>query len=219
MIFRHVSLDRELNFSNFGNIIIESPEFFRKFIQDLSSDKNEHQFSFTANSKVDTSLNYDFITNPCELNFNNKKVLSSLLDRLSTAIVSENFYLDFNELVTKLQKIISTAIDEQQFSFDVSLGNPAPSAIVKIFSPQIENPTEDFVLNLYQYLEIMTELTDTKIFIFLGLSSFLDISELNDLISFCDAREISLLSIESSDRFTNKISCPKLIIDADFCIL
>lgn len=66
----------------------------------------------------------------------------------------------------------------------------------------------------------MTELTDAKLFIFLGLENFLEQDETSELIKFCQNHEIHVLCIDTSEKYKGDDGqYRKIIIDHDFCII
>lgn len=134
-------------------------------------------------------------------------------------VVSESFYLDFNQNIANLERFLTKAIYEEQFTFDVSLSEPSAENLVKLLNPKINQSSVEYLETLYQYLEAITELTEMKLFIILGLSNFFNLQEYQDISNFCNNHEIPVFSIETSNNFAKELVCPKIIVDEDFCII
>lgn len=219
MIFRHLSIDKELQFTNFAKIVIENPTFYRDLAQDFLSE-NEHKYSIESEVGKINYDNIDFIDSPVRLDFNNRQAISALSKKVVLGAISENFYLETEKISADIKNLFLRIIDSEQFNFEIDLGDPSAENLVKILSPEIIVDQNDFFGKICQYLEVMTELVGKKVFVFLGLENFLENDEFFEFIKFCQNHELHVLSIETLEKFHGDENLyTKIIIDADLCVI
>ena len=222
MIFSHQTLTKTLSWSDTSHIcelIIESPRFLREFLAALARREDEEKFSFIRDGKkLSLKDDVDIIFNPLKLEFNNKKALTVLLKMLVKTSLSEDFYESTNRFKTNIIKYLGKLTDVEDYSFEVDSEDFNLDVIAKAINLHIIGDEDDFVELLTDYMSMMTELLDTKLFIFINLRTFLEDNELKRLIHNIDNHEFDILLVESQPENVD-YRFEKIIIDHDLCEL
>lgn len=221
MIFRHQLLNRQLEWSeniHCCELVVESPHFLRRLIRDLNGDGGDGRVSITDEGE---SLKFrrelDLIFNPLKLDFNDRRVTTTLLKMLVKTSLSEDFYSSTNILKAKILKYLDEIVDAEDFTFEVSSTDDfSIDAIAKATNLHIVGDEDDFVTLLIDYLAMMTELAEIKIFVFINLRSLLSRDE---LLRFCheiDNHQVNILLIENHD-YGKMEHIERILIDRDDC--
>jgi len=220
MILRHLDLQQELEWNESRHVcelVVENPNFFREIIKDLTISEEEKEISITDGGQ---SLNFDkdvdVIFNPTRLDFNSKRAITTLLKLLVKTSVSEDFYFTTNKLKTKIVKYFSTIIDAGDFEFEVSADDFTMDSIAKAISIHIVGDEDDFVELLTDYVSMMAELANIKLFVFVNLRAFVSHTELERFKHNLDNHQINTLLLESVGKEPiNEVS--RLTVDGDLC--
>ena len=222
MIFSHQLLNKELRWSNNNHIselVIESPLFYRKILSVFAKRENDGTFTFSENStQLSLKDDIDVIFNPLKLEFNNKKALTVLLKMLVKTSLSEDFYNSTNRFKTNVVKYINKLIDTEDYVFEVDSEDFNVDAIAKSINLHIIGDEDDFVELLIDYMAMMADLLNTKLFVFVNLRTFLTDSEFKRLVHDVDNHQFNLLLVENSAR-NDGFHFDKIIIDEDLCEL
>lgn len=199
-----------------NELVIESPTLFRKVVKNFSIDLNESNY-FTESGKQLNSKYIDFISNPFQLNFNNKKAITTLLKLLVKQSTSESFYNETNSFKSYIIKYLDELIYAENFNFEVE-SDPDFSidAIAKAINIHIVGDEDNFVDLLVDYLGMMAELSDIKLFAFLNLRAFLESEDLDVLLKSINNHQLDVLFIESQQQDVIP-NTGRLIIDKDLC--
>ena len=199
-----------------NELIIESPTFYRQIIKNLSASLDDCNY-FTLDGKTLRAKHIDFISNPFLLNFNDKKVITTLLKLLVKQSTSESFYNETNSFKSYIIKYLDKLIYAENFNFEVETDPDfSIDSIAKAVNIHIVGDEDNFIELLTDYLDMMTELSDIKLFVFMNLRAFLEKEDMELLIKNINNHQLDLLLIESQQK--SKISSSnQLIIDKDLC--
>ena len=199
-----------------NELIIESPTFYRQIIKNLSASLDDCNY-FTLDGKTLRAKHIDFISNPFLLNFNDKKVITTLLKLLVKQSTSESFYNETNSFKSYIIKYLDELIYAENFNFEVETDPDfSIDSIAKAVNIHIVGDEDNFIELLTDYLDMMTELSDIKLFVFMNLRAFLEKEDMELLIKNINNHQLDLLLIESQQK--SKISSSnQLIIDKDLC--
>lgn len=221
MIFRHQLLNRELEWTETAHcceLVIESPHFLRRLMKDFNYPSDSSHIAIIEQGKVlKFEKDIDFITNPLHLDFNNRRVTTTLLKMLVKTSLSEDFYMPTNSFKAKIVKYLDQIVDAENFNFEVSAADDFTiDSIAKAADLHIVDDEDDFVTLLTDYLSMMSELANIKIFVFVNLRSLLSHDE---LLRFChdlDNHQIDVLLIENHD-YGKFSGISRILIDHDDC--
>ena len=221
MRMTHEELNKELEWNeneHLAEFIIESPIFFRSIIRDLGKIDEDGKMHFTQEGKVIASKDIEIVFNPLNLDFNNRRVITTLLKMVLKTSLSEDFYLPTNNLKTNIIKYLSEIVDSREFNFEVETDEFTIESIAKATNLHVVGDEDDFVELITDYMAMMTELIETKLFIFINLRSFMNEDETKRLVKNILNHQFNVFLIENQNR--EKIeNGSRIIIDKDLCEL
>lgn len=220
MILRHLNLEQSLEWTDAQHIcelIIESPSFLREVVKDLTISEEEKEISISSDGKaLNFDKDVDTIFNPLKLDFNSKRAMTTLLKLLLKTSVSEDFYLTTNKLKTKIIKYFSEIVDASDFEFEVTTDEFTMDSVAKAVSIHIVGDEDNFVELLTDYVSMMVELANIKLFVFVNLRCFLSDEELGCFCHNLNNHQIDILLLEGvAKKKLDGIS--RLVVDKDLC--
>lgn len=220
MILHHLDLERELEWTNACHLcefVIESPQFLREIIKDITISEEPKELSISNDGKVlDFDKDCDVIFNPLRLDFNNKRAMTTLLKLLARTSMSEDFYMSTNDMKSKIVKYFGEIIDSENFEFEVLTDDFTMDAIAKAISIHIVGDEDDFVELLTDYVSMMSDLVSMKLFIFMNLRSLVSDDELLRFKHNLENHQINALLLEGNAHpYIENI--PRLTVDIDEC--
>ncbi len=220
MILHHLDLERELEWTDTQHLcelVIENPSFLREVIKDLTISEEEKEISVSVGGKtLNFDKDVDVIFNPLKLDFNSKRAITTLLKLLLKTSLSEDFYLTTNKLKTKIVKYFSEIVDAGDFEFEVSADDFTMDSIAKAVSIHIVGDEDDFIELLTDYVSMMVELANIKLFVFVNLRSFVSDADIERFHYNLDNHQIDVLLLEGSSRGAlDHVS--RLVVDRDLC--
>lgn len=214
----HPLINSEIEFCyNSPNVwAIENPKMLVSIVEqlDMAMDGMEYELRFLEDNKIlkDTSK-ICFIKNIFELDFNNKKLQSALLKKLTSELLNHELILNevFLEGARTLEQAISTLDTTVTINSTLDI-----TTFLKCYAPSIEKEYDSMLERLVAYINVMVEFADLKCLIFLNLQSYLTKKEMELLYEHSRYKEVALLFIESAHRY--KLGDEKcVIIDDDLC--
>ena len=221
MILRHQLLNQQLEWTESNHcceLVIESPHFLRRIMRNFNQLDDAKNISIVEDGKMlKFERDIDFITNPLRLDFNNRRVTTTLLKMLVKTSLTEDFYMSTNTFKAKIIKYLDKIIDAEDFNFEVAAADDFTiDAIAKAVNLRIVGDEDDFVELLTDYLSMMAELAKIRLSVFINLRSLLSMDE---LLRFChelDNRQLDVLLIENHD-FGSFANIRRIIVDRDDC--
>ena len=223
MRFTYSKIEQYLEWGNgvsVNEIIIESPSILRDLLGDLVQDSSSKSANFLENGHLlEIKRDIDIIFNPFKLDFNNRRAMATLLKMLVKASISDGFYEETNQFKSRVLQYLDSIVDSENFIFEVGAKDDfSIDSIAKAVNLRIIGDNDDFCELLIDYMSMMVELSEVKMFIFVGLRPLLEDREFKQFIRNVEDRQINVLLIES--RISPKIKrCGRIIVDADFCEL
>lgn len=199
--------------------IIESPELFSKYVQELLGQINGGDGNFVLSStekELDISKMMEIIVNPFSININDKRVINKLYSELSQIAFDSENYLYTQSIWADIQKYFLSL--EQSSNYVLEMDSEINiTALFKALNMKLEIFADDFFEMLNQYIKIIAELLKKKIVVFINISSYLSMEQLEELLKNAAYNEIILLLIENhqKDYFIKDARC--IIIDKDGC--
>ena len=216
----HIGMDMQLEFDRdpVKEVIIESPDCFMLYIRELirQSEGEEGGFVLSEDDKIQNiSKCIDIIVNPFDVDINDKKILGKIYDQLKLAAYDERFYVHTQEMIRQVLSYIIDLINDSDFIMDIN-ADVDMSLLFKATGVKLECDEDDFLEKIFKYIELVTELLNKKLIIFVNLRNYINDNKYKEFIDMCRYKKLSVLLLESSKM--NRISCVKqYIIDKDRC--
>lgn len=201
-------------------IQIENKRCYRELLCEIFYQSNhtlEGRFLVTEEAKsFDLGKDVHIITDILSIDSNQRKIISKLYQRLEATAEENDFYLETQEVLSKIQKFISLLTDNEtvalNFKEEVSLQD-----LFKIADVKIESENSRLLEKLLDYLGIVQEFLKPKCIIVMGLKQFFEKEELEEIYKFAVYQEIQLVLIENVRDVENYEREEKVIIDEDLC--
>lgn len=211
---------QHMDFAQFNTyfLIVENSQEYLKVVKELYEEffcNIESAFVLSENSTIlnltkSGLLLYDYFN----FDINNKKLVSEINNRVINYISQQDFVQDFFDL-NKLYIDINDKIVEN-FDFKIEYDTDfSYDKFVKLSNYKIDSQSK-FADKLMSYIKLYSSLKNTKLVIFVGLSSFLSQQELNLFLKELEYLEISCLLIEPCQKY-NLNNVGRIIIDEDLC--
>lgn len=204
--------------SNFTEWILESPEIFSEYVQELNNQiaGEEGRFVLSENEKeLDLEKKAELIINPFGVDVNSRKILNKLYTELSELSKTEQMYTKTVELFQNMQEYMFEL--EQctdyilEFDHDLDM-----IALLKAMNIRYENKEVNQLERLIQYIKILSSAAGIRLFIFVNIRSYLSEEQMQEIVKELCYQEVHALFIENQQR-----SCMKggrqYIIDKDRC--
>ncbi len=201
------------------SLSIEKPELMCEFLKNLWNAINgkDNYIYFTEKDKrINLEKQAVFISNPFEVNINEKKILTHLYHDMveisfdegekTTASVNSEIVCWLDQLSKKLPYPINYALDID------------PIGLFKLYSVSIDDEAESLVEYLTNYIKLSHSILGITLFIFYHISDYLSEESLIGFIEMVQYEQVSVMFIENNVKY--KLKCVKyIIIDADNCVI
>lgn len=217
----HKDLEHQMNLSpDKGYIwIIESPECFREYIQNLYkaiTEGEESSFILSLKEKeLSFSKSVEIITDPFSIDLNDRRIQKKLYTELEKLAYGEMLYTQTQQVLSSFQEYFFKLEEESEYCLETDM-NIDIASIMKASGVRLAVFGDAFLEKLIQYIKVMAGLLEKKLIIFVNLCSYLNDAQLSQVLETASYNEIALLLIENHQKdFPDSLSY--YIIDKDGC--
>ncbi|QEN04726.1 type II-A CRISPR-associated protein Csn2 [Thiospirochaeta perfilievii] len=220
MISFKISNFDELQFNdNLITLEIHNKQLYRNIIESfkayVASTELKENIIFFENSKSVNWAKKIVICNPESIEYEMKNIQKKLI-----TIISEELYSDI-EFLSKLEVNYSTLIEQIEgkiIEHDIDLvinSDFTPDKFLKFVNLNIKLPDSGILSQLYQYVDVVTELNLYEVVVFTNIKLFLDSNELLELFKYIIYKKLNCILLEniSNDIIDYET---KLVIESDF---
>lgn len=204
--------------NDFTEWILESPPCFLRYLMELTAqcDGREGGFVLSENrNELDFSKNVTLITNILTLDINEKKFLNKLYAEMNLLAYSEQMFLQTQEMIQFVQNYILDM--QQRLDYDLEFSDSIDlTTLWKALGIKHEVPEEMILERIIRYMNTLTSLGGTKLFIFTHLRSYLTDLQMETLLHEARFHEWKILFIENYEKACMKGSF-RYMIDMDEC--
>ncbi len=217
----HSELEKQIIFSeNKINVLtVEHKKLFIQLIEEFLRQINGDEGSFILsenNKELEISKFCEMIIEPFNLDFNNKKIVNTIYSQLKNLTIDEFHYLETLNIKRDILKYIDTII----FDYDIPLevdNDFDITALFKALNIKVENENSSLLEKLINYISLLTDLTNIRLFILINIKQFFSYEELKSFYSFVNYTKVSVLLLETVFIEPKHESEQHYIIDADLC--
>lgn len=198
--------------------IIESPEYFLNFMQELMAQHRGEEGKFVLShegSILNISKSMEVIVDPLSININDKRILNKVYENIVEISREEGNYMDTQRIN---QTIFSYLLKlEAQCNYYIEMNREVDiSLLLKAAGAQLGIAGDSFLDALVRYIELVYELLHKKLIALINIRSYLSDSQMSELIKMMQYRKIPIWGIEN-----RKKGClsgmRQYIIDEDGC--
>ena len=200
------------------NIEIYNKKFFDRFIKDLNLIENGNNLEeITAfnkqNEEITLTNKIEILSDFLEFDLYNKKYSSDFQKYIVKNSEEKNIdkivkeYSKVYDSITNIVNLVDIPITiKNDFDFD---------SIIKSFKFEV-NFSDNLLNNLINLLEVKTNLSKEKIYIFINLKSYLNNEDLLEFYKYIYLKNINSIFIDTSKYADLNDYINKVIIDRDF---
>ena len=197
-LYKDFGLDFETDENCIDVISLESAAFFSEFFLELLTAERGEE-SHIILSECDKEINFarsaEIITDPYQLNLNNRKMLSQLYKN-TDEIVSQRYAVEKIEALCSLQKIFEEVSEKLDYpvAYDENLDF---SAILKAFDFRFDDTSfENPLSRTLQYMKLSRDLLGTKIFFLVRMKDWFPVEKLRAFYENVLYSKIQLILVE-----------------------
>ena len=204
--------------SAFSEWIIESPELFAEYVQELymQCENDEGRFVLSEEeNEINLSKVSEIIMNPLGLELNQKKIINKLYSELVKTSMSEVMYEKTAELTRYIANYIMDLEDNVDYTVQFS-DRLDVSILLKDMDVKYEETEESLLEHLIRYIKLVVSLLNVRLIILVNIRSYLNDRQFDELIQEIKYQEIKALFIENQERGCAKGGV-RYLIDKDGC--
>ena len=199
------------------NIVIENATALSSVMESLYGQINGMEGDFIlseAEQILPLPKNIVLISNPFEINCNDKKILNKLYQELQTNMQEQafDFFNDLNcNIINFLDLVINTVPYNLESSFESDF-----IGLLKLYDVKICVNADSLLEKIIDYIRAIKNICGIQVIAFLNLKQFLTVEELQQLYEFCFYEKVHIIIIGGVQ--TKLLPVEKsLIIDKDLC--
>ena len=214
----HVNMERKLDDNVVTEWVIEAPEEFTRYVQELYMQCEGAAGDFVLSDgekELGITKNVEFLDSVLDLDVNERKILGKLYADLEQLAYSEKFVVRTQEMIQYLRTYIFELEQETDFMLDVDDGVDM-SAIFKGNGVKLETVETGILEKIVHYIKVVRLLLKKQVFVFVNVRSYLTVRQVEQLIKEAAYQEVQILLIENvmRDCVNSERRC---IIDSDKC--
>lgn len=209
----------ELKENTVNVLSVENPKAYSIILRDFWNQTQgmEGEILLSEGEKIYAmSKIMECVFNPFDIDCNDKKILNRLYQELKDYTVT-NLVEENAELNSCILQYMDKIVDGVPYALDYIVDFDIV-ALLKIYGVSIQTSGETLLENIVEYLRVMKQICGISCFVFVGLKSYLNESELKQLYEFSFYEKINIIIIEP-------IHTPTLmgekcwILDNDLCLI
>ena len=188
--------------SAFSEWIIESPELFAEYVQELymQCENDEGRFVLSEEeNEINLSKVSEIIMNPLGLELNQKKIINKLYSELVKTSMSEVMCEKTAELTRYIANYIMDLEDNADYTVQFS-DRLDVSILLKAMDVKYEETEESLLEHLIRYIKLVVSLLNVRLIILVNIRSYLNDTQFDELIQEIKYQEIKVLFIENQGR-------------------
>jgi CRISPR-associated protein Csn2 len=199
-------------------VCIENARYFSRIVEDLVRQRQTGTGPFVlsdGNEIYDLSKTAELILSPFLLDFENKKIQSTILKRLQQIANDEEFHES-----QEIRRLILQYLNRLTDRLDVDVSTSPEIDILQVVKLANVRPLVDedsLETRLLDYFSLLKDVLETKLIIAVNLRSYFSSESLQTFYETLLLKKTPLLLLENFTKY-GKIPCEDwLIVDEDLC--
>lgn len=200
-------------------LIIEDSKIFTEIVvglQELIKGEETKWVLSECGKVLKASCCCDLIIDYFNLDINQRKMISSLYEKLEMEIYSSDLLPMWNKMQSIMQNIVDQSIDRVGYNIiykDIDIKN-----CLKMLNASFEKCCDNSLECLLEYLELFHEVMGIDLFVLINVTTFFSKEELVYLYQQAEHKKYFLLLIDRDMREIDFSKENVLIIDKDACV-
>lgn len=201
-------------------LIVEAPRLMSEFVMDFK-EQIEGRAGKWVLSHCGEILKFadvcELIVNIFDLDINQKKILSVLYEELAREVSDTELVVQWREAASQVEMVLNRAIDEIGYEIDYTELDLKP--LFKAMEIRLKACADGYVEYLLEYLQLVSQVKKTKIFVLVNLTSFLTEEEMRYLYEQARYEKYYLLLLDVKNVEVDKYLERTVIVDKDYCVI
>lgn len=219
MLMKEYAINLSFVEGEFNVLYIENQRDYRYILHNLWKQVNGETGDIILSEK-EKELKIDkeviVIFNPFSLDCNERRVITKLYQELKgnveVSYIQETVQLQ-SEILKYLDIVLGSVPYPIKFNLDLNL-----LEFFKMTGLKNEDISSSLLEKVVEYIRVMSQLCHMRIFVFIGMKSFFQNTEIRQLYEYCAYNKIYLIDIET--KYECRLENEKVwIIDRDSCII
>jgi len=197
-------------------LVIENPDYMSKIIKELlsQSDGIDGGFElFENNTSIKISENLSIIIDPFSININERDILNKLYSIMKKDALDEELYITTNTFLSEIESNIKKIMERYPNLLESDM--PDIVGLFKLLNVRF-TVSDSLLERICDYVDISSKYRKTKLFLFVNLKSFLNVSELIQLYAHMNYHKVHILLIENRQSQSIEYEVAR-IIDTNLC--
>lgn len=219
MILCYPQMETVLDFTSgkIPTLVIENPAFLRQFMMELYAQTAGEEGSFVLSDKgknLEISAWIEVMDHCLNFQLNTKSLLGKIQTALERTAVNDLFFLKTTELLQSVEQYM----DELAFTYDCDLVYQRCTAagLIKAMSVHIRDAYDDPLERLLDYMELVREFDQDKLFVLLHLRSYFTEEQTARFLKTVADHGYRVLLVDSQD-YEKLPEENRITIDKDLC--
>lgn len=207
----------EFNGMAVNSLTVENQRLFRDFVCDLYGmwQGNDGKSVLSVDfSPISFQKNVELITDFISFDINTKAVVSKVQNVLEKSAVSSENYLMTQKVLAENENWLSEI--SRELPFDTETTKLAVNNLLKSFGIIVRDDSGSLAEKLINYMELIREIDTDKLFIFVGLRSYLTNEEAAEFFDTAIKHRYRVFMIDSS-AYSILPGEKRTVIDKDLC--
>lgn len=200
-------------------IVVENKCFFQALVREFLTLEEYGESEITFFEKYDeVTKGVNVISDVFNLDVNKTKNLTKLYSNIKRDYITSEKYSKYLELSVQVNEFLNDIIKKYEYSLEYN-SNIDVATILKMCNVKFVFEDKSIVEQIIDYIRIMKEFMDIKVFVFINLKSILSYDEIEELYKQIELDKINVLYIETQDYKVFQDKENKIIIDNDLCVI
>ena len=212
----------EISETEISLLVLENPVCFRNFIREIREqmDGMEGQWVLSEDNKLlKIAKTCELILDPFGLDINQKKVLTSLYDRVEKYVTSSDLLQFWNQAESDFQKVTETLLSVSDEFVLINRNDISVVDFLRFMDVRFEKNTDDTIEYMIDYMRILAQTVGTRLFVLCNMKLFFNGQEIGYLYEQAMYHKFYLLLVEGSVPIQKEKREKLLIIDKDNCVI
>ncbi len=210
----------EIKEDSIVSLIVENPRCFAEMVRDIynQAQGGDGEFLLSERDKVvKIDKNMEVVVNPFGIDFNDRKILNRLYDKLKTVSMEfDELLSDVDSAAVRFLDAITEQIPYNNIGFDLHIDI---AGLLKLYHVQIDsNSCSNLTELLCEYIKVISSLTGVTVLCLVDLKKYVSQSEMEMICKQANYNKISIIFIQASEDY--KVENEKTyILDKDLCFI
>lgn len=202
-------------------LVLENPKILSNYLAELflQVDGGDGKWILSEKEKIfSIQKKCQIIIDPFCLDFNQRKLINTLYERIEKETLSTEILLEWNKLYPNMMNIVEKMIN--RFDYNLSYNDDIEiKDFLKLMNLKFEDKSDNLAEKLIDYMCLLNEVIGISLFVFVNIKSYLDEEETKHLFKQAFYKKIQILLIENCVRPLKYAGEKVTIIDKDCCVI